>query len=293
MSNYLTGTLDIQKNYLNDLGVLSSNNIPVSNNLKSMQNRIKNLNNNYKSLNDSNNSLQTSQNDMINIVNTEKKRLDEKAALIDGALESKQRAIYLNDSARKRQYNYIYIFFALIIGILIITPFLFLQNILPIIPDSFINFIIIIVASGVIIYSIIVFRESSKRDVLYYDKLNIPNNKNLTPGEIAQRQDSAKKAGNLIDQTLNPYVCVGSSCCSYNSTWDNSANKCIIGCASNTKVDKEGKCINKSTCKNGYKVCGKACVKQDRDCYESFITLANNEKQEVLPYSPIETYGRV
>ena len=292
MSNYLSGTLEIQKNYLNDLGVLSSNNIPIIDDIKSMQNRFNNIDNQYTLLNDSNNALQTSQKDMIDIVDVEKRRLDEKAELIDGALASKKRAVYLNDSSRKRNYVYIYIFFALIIGLIIISFFIFLQNLIPIIPDSIINIIIIFVMAVVIIYSIIILRNSSQRDKLYYDKLDIPNKKNLTIAEIAQRQEEAKKVGNLLDQT-NPYVCVGSNCCSSNSEWDKSTNKCIIGCSSNTQVDKEGTCIEKTNCNNGYKVCGKACIKEELNCYETFITLANNENQEVMPYSPIESYGRV
>ena len=38
ISNYLSGTLEIQKNYLNDLGVLSSNNIPIIDDIKSAMN---------------------------------------------------------------------------------------------------------------------------------------------------------------------------------------------------------------------------------------------------------------
>ena len=49
MSNYLSGTLEIQKNYLNDLGVLSSNNIPIIDDIKSMQNRFNNIDNQFGS----------------------------------------------------------------------------------------------------------------------------------------------------------------------------------------------------------------------------------------------------
>ena len=101
----------------------------------------------------------------------------------------------------------------------------------------------------------------------------------------------------------NPYVCVGGACCSGNSQWDSVANRCVVKTCSSTQVDKEGTCVaktgNNSCALNaagqdtGYKVCGKACIKKDATCYETFITLANSEPIEVLPYSSVQSYGRV
>jgi len=297
-----TGTLGIQSNYLSDLGVLSSNNVVVSNDLSTIETKLGKIESAYNDLSTNNSAIQTAQSEMKSIVDTEKARLDEKAGLIDGAHFAKKRALDLNDSARKRQYNYVYIIFALVIGFIIISAFMFIQSVFPIIPNSVINLIIIIVIGSVAIYSINLLRLASYRDNLYYDKLSIPSPKNLTVDEIAKQQDEAKKKGDLVGSVANPYVCVGEACCSSNSQWDSVANRCVKTC-NDSQVDKEGTCVaktgNNSCALNAsggdtdYKVCGKACIKKDATCYETFITLANSEPTEVLPYSSVQSYGRV
>ncbi len=288
-----TGTLDIQKNYLSDLGVLAHNNVVVSNDLSTIETKLGNIESAYNDLSTNNSAIQTAQSEMKSIVDTEKARLDEKAGLIDGAHFAKKRALDLNDSARKRQYNYVYIIFALVIGFIIISAFMFIQSVFPIIPNSVINLIIIIVIGSVAIYSINLLRLASYRDNLYYDKLSIPSPKNLTVDEIAKQQDEAKKKGDLVGSVANPYVCVGEACCSSNSQWDSVANRCVVNGCGSTQVDKEGTCVPATDCTGEYKVCGKACIKKDATCYETFITLANSEPTEVLPYSSVQSYGRV
>lgn len=297
-----TNTLDIQRNYLSDLGVLSSNNVVVTTDLAAIDTKLSNLNTTYDGISTNNSAIQTAQGEMKAIVDAEKARLDEKAGLIDGAYFAKQRAVVLNDSARKRQYNYVYIIYALVIGLIIISAFIFIQSVFPFIPDSVINFIIIIVIGSVVIYSINLLRLASYRDNIYYDKLSVPQPKNLSVNDIAKQQDEAKKKGDLVGSVANPYVCVGGACCSGNSTWDSVANRCIVSCDGG-KVDKEGVCVAKTdnnSCvlndtgtDTGYKVCGNACIKKEATCYETFITLANSEPSEVLPYSSVQSYGRV
>ena len=118
----LSGVFQVQQNYLTDL----SNSYPNVNNgpviakyMLDLQNKVGDVTQSYKDANTSADNVLTEQNQMIDIVETEQKRLEKKKLLIDQAEMEEKRKVMLTNSNRLRNAEYTKIILVLIICVVI------------------------------------------------------------------------------------------------------------------------------------------------------------------------------
>ena len=107
----LSGVFHIQKNYLTDMSNSVTyedvNNAPIlAGQVLKLQEKIKDAQQSYKAANTSADSVLTEQQEMIDIIEAEKKRLDEKKILIDQAETNERRKALLTESntLKKKEY---------------------------------------------------------------------------------------------------------------------------------------------------------------------------------------------
>lgn len=118
----LSGVFQVQQNYLTDL----SNSYPNVNNgpviakyMLDLQDKVGDVTQSYKDANTSADNVLTEQNQMIDIVETEQKRLEKKKELIDQAEMEEKRKVMLTNSNRLRNAAYTKIILILLICVVI------------------------------------------------------------------------------------------------------------------------------------------------------------------------------
>jgi ABC-type multidrug transport system fused ATPase/permease subunit len=282
----LNGLLNIQKNYLNDLAQLSTENKNVAGDLNDIRSRLDQINQSFNQANTSAEKTLTHQSKVEDILKKEHERLLSKKDEIDNIHYGKMRSVQLNDSYRKKQSEYIRIIVALIVAIILYIAFyLFL-------PQSIADILTVLLFVVLIFYSTKIVWEIYKRDNMNYDRLDLvpPAEANsLTRGDAsaASASASASMVGDL---------CTGEVCCAEGSRWDASMNKCILACpdASNP-ITKGNQCIERASCVAPFKICGNACISETATCgttVNTFSTLGEERIQtktnEVKPYTPYE-----
>lgn len=282
----ISDAIGSQLNILDRLRFLSSTNIPVGTDVSNLQ---QSLNLQYDKLAGSNTQLGTvqfNQNEISKIVTDEKKRLDDKKVIIDQQLSSQERLLDLNDSYRKRQSEYIYIIFIIIIGLIIYLILVQIGKYFTIIPDFIIQLLIVLVASFVSIYIILLIMNINNRDRLNHDNILLSPPSVKTAEEIAKDQASAKDKGNLLKSIYDPNQCSGESCCSTNDIWNKYTNKCQVKCSTQGQSFFNDSCKPLTDCSGANKVCGNLCVPIATLCTESFSLNINKKNAE--PFHPYE-----
>lgn len=217
----LNGALTIQKNYLVDLKSQSQNSRstdPINN----IQTNLQKLYDGYIGANQTTDGLLTQQNNVLNIVNTENQRLQDKKDSVDKILTGKKRAAELNNSARLRQNAYTNLLIIFIITLGLFIGIIILSRTFPFIPQSIFDILSIIVISIGIFTGMYLFLDIQTRSKINYDELDLPGiNKPVAGNTVATSTDT----GNLLD-LININGCVGSDCCGPNTTWDQGNSKC-------------------------------------------------------------------
>jgi len=171
--------------------------------------------------------MSTDINTINTIINNETERLNQKKQSVNDILTSKERMIQLNTNYVERTAQYQKMLIAVIIG-LAIYLFLYLINKVVPIPDVIFSLILIVVFLVIGIYCFNVYLVIINRDPMDFSKINKPPPNKSTPAQIDNANASnAKSSGvNLLPDEAN--MCIGSSCCSLDTTvWDISSQKCI------------------------------------------------------------------
>lgn len=196
-----------------------------SNSQSRMMNDFRNANNNlFNTLNKNIKSIDDSiqrQNDVINVIDTEKARLDHKMSDINSAHQGKQRASLLNESYRLRYNQYIKLFVVAISTLLLFVLLSLMSESVPFIPSSVFNLLSIIVVSGGLIIFYYLYTDLLSRNNTYYNEIN------LAPPVIGNTE-----AGNV---TIAPHyskfgnfnICIDSDCCATGTEWDAQNGVCV------------------------------------------------------------------
>lgn len=293
MSFDLSGFLYIQKNYVYDLSAISqiSSGDIVTQHVDKLQRNLGNLYNNYSNANTSAQKTLTHQDEMLKIVDNEKKRLDAKKNQINDTISSKLRIIDLNNSSRKRQMQYTNIFVIIIIALLLYIALVNIQYFIPIIPDVVITLLSILLFTILIYYIITIIQEINSREPTNYDSLR--QSPPVDSNKSAEKQQKAAEEGDLLG-SLGSSMCIGETCCSENTTWNSGTGRCVIKCLDKkTPINFNGKCIAKTACPKGNKICGNSCIPEADKCFQidSFQNLEKNaesfEPYEYSSYSKI------
>ena len=87
--------------------------------------------------------------------------------------------------------------------------------------------VIIIIIGLLLCYYIYLDIES--RDKVNFDELNLGNPSLLSPNDIARKQQSAGKNGDLLG-SINLGYCVGAACCcdASGTVWDSNQSMCVV-----------------------------------------------------------------
>ena len=218
----LKGIVALQKNYLDVLSEKTSD-PDLTIKVNALQDQLSRAHTMFNEADISSSQLLTDQSKVKDIVDTEKQRLLSKKQSIDNALIGKKREIELNDSYQKKQKEYNKIKMAWIFTLAIYVLLTVLSNYVPFIPSFVTSLILIVVLVAATIYSINIYIEISRRDKLYFDKLDLSAPATTLP--IASKKDSSN--GTDLLKGMNLYGCVGSYCCSKGTKWDSTMSKCV------------------------------------------------------------------
>jgi hypothetical protein len=244
----VSGIFQVQQSYYSP--ILSGVNDPSMNsNINSVQSQLDNLNNGFQQANVSTTQVLTHQKDMINIVDTEKKRLLAKKQNIDHALEEKKRAIELNDSYRQRYEIYIKMVIIITFGLAILFGIQLLGNYFPVIPSFVISLFAAIDILIVLFMCYFLYLDIQRRDPLHFNELNLSGPVISTSNQVKTSTEKAKVSGDLLG-SINLGQCVGVACCSDGTVWDASNSYCVPG-----TLDASGNVVTSSpvsTLKSGF-----------------------------------------
>jgi hypothetical protein len=165
------------------------------------------------------------------ILDSENERLNKKNEQIQSFSESQDRMNALNESYRKRNWEYVKLLIVVAISLLTILGIsMFLRNIIP---DSFIDLINAIIIGVIIIYAYITHRTVSARTAIDFDKLNLSNPSSNTSDEankeVNKKIISAGESGDILGAAGVGIsnACSGASCCEAGTKWCASKNRCI------------------------------------------------------------------
>jgi hypothetical protein len=220
----LHGVLDVQKDYLANLKTQSQdpNSAQVIN---TMQQNLSSTYQNYVEANVTTDDLLTHQEKVLDIVENEKKRLENKKQSVDTVIFGQKRAVELNNSNRLRQqaYTNLLIIFILTLGAFVLIMVLSIH--FTIIPQTVYDLLSIIVISVGIYFASIQFLEIQSRSKMNYNQLDLAPLNNSVSGNTIAGNTSASGTGNLLD-LINTSGCIGSDCCGPGSSWDQGNSVC-------------------------------------------------------------------
>jgi len=150
--------------------------------------------------------------DVSGILQEENNRLLLKKSKIDPLYRSKQRenSFKKSESLKKNAYTYLFLIFALTIGIIIVI--IIVRKFVPIIPDLIVDLLIIAVGASGFIYILLLYIDIIKRDSMDYEKLDF--------GELLDvKSIKSKDEGIDIITETDISMCEGEACC-YDGSWN-------------------------------------------------------------------------
>jgi hypothetical protein len=162
------------------------------------------------------------------VIASENARLDAKEEQIQTIKSSQDRVNALNESYRKRNWEYVKLLIVVAISLIVILGIsMFLRNIIP---DSFIDLLTAIIIGIILIYAFITYRTIASRSAIDFDKLNLSNPITTTKAdetsEANQKIISAGESGDILGLASST-SCSGQSCCDTGTKWCASKNKCM------------------------------------------------------------------
>jgi hypothetical protein len=215
----LNGVLNIQQDYLGNLSASDPNSAAVINQI---QQNLSHMYTDYAEANASTDAALTRQKDVLDIVNSEKKRLEDKKQGVDNAAFGQKRAVELNNSNRLKQNSYTNLLIVLIITLALFVGIMIASNVLTAVPQVVFDLLSIIVISVGIYIALYSFLNIQSRNNMDFNQLELPGLKNSTAGNAL-----ASGAGSSTNLITGSTGCVGSDCCGTDTKWDQDNNICV------------------------------------------------------------------
>lgn len=218
----LSSVFHVQQDYVNDITTDNANNAPeIVEFVNNVQTKLGTLSNQFKSANSSSQSVLAHQQDMLDIVNAEKLRLEQKKQLIDSADLQQKHVMLLNDTYRKKYMEYTKIVIVVVIGVFFHVLIRMLSDYLQIPEVVYIVFHIVnILLCSIAITTI--YANIQSRSNINFDKIEIPPPK--TGPAAASSSSSSNKPRDLFGS-----FCLGEECCDTNNgvVWDDTLQMCV------------------------------------------------------------------
>ncbi len=285
----ISGVLNVQSQYLHDLGNSNTNGITVTNGIKNLQDYLNTLKGAIASSGASTADILTKQSDVNQIVTDETNRLNRKKQQIYAKTFMSQRMAQLNDNYKNRQAYINKIFIIIVIGLLIFIGLIKLKNWMPFIPSGIFDLLITILFAVIIIVVVVKIYAMNQRDNLNFDELKLPP----MPQENKYQETKAKvESGNLLG-AVQGNQCIGQDCCPPGTTWNEGLNKCYPTCPNGTdgnpdqNWDTTAATPACSTTASGRdsKACGRVFVSTSTPCGTDAFSCMNNQTP---PFTPSE-----
>ena len=217
----LSSVFHIQGDYLDNVVNSSANNLPeIVGYVDDVQTRLSTLSKNFSAANTSSQAVLAHQQEMLDIVNAEKLRLQEKQQLVDSADMQQQHVMLLNDTYRKKYREYTKIVIVVVIGVSAFVLIRMLSDFLQI--SEWISVVLHIINILVCVIAITtVYATIQSRSSINFDRIEISP---PTTGPAAATTSLDSSANSLFGS-----FCLGSDCCDTKNgvAWNNRLQMCV------------------------------------------------------------------
>ena len=150
----------------------------------------------------------------LQIIKTEKNRLERKKDNIVSQAENAERMILLNQSYQQRQKKYLMLIMIFVLTFAICAVIIFLQERLDF-KKSTLDMLMIAVVTIGFISAYFTYDDIQSRDKIHFDKLSMDHVGITDPNKIEERVQEMKKEGKITNSKAG--TCYGPSCCRYSS----------------------------------------------------------------------------
>jgi hypothetical protein len=161
---------------------------------------------------------------IVQLLDSEVDRLNNRKTAIDNAEEERKRVINLTTSAVERQkaYNNLYIVLVIMLVVVVIIKQLYQFELVP---NTLLDVIITFVIAGGLIYSIMLYDDIEKRSKFDFSQINLGK----IPVKSQDQIDKDFKSGNLgaIASNNQQGKCNGAGCCSSDQTYNEKYSVCV------------------------------------------------------------------
>jgi hypothetical protein len=218
----MSAIFNIEQNYFIDVSNMYANPNDAAitaSYLLNLQNQMKNVNSTFKNANTSAENVLTQQQQIVQILNDENLRLEEKQALIKSAWEQNQRIALLNSTYQKQYGQYTKMTIVVVFGLVIFIVLRIISQMFSQVPGPLIVFLHIVNVCVCLILITIFWATLQTRSKINYDVLDLPppnTNKAGTTNTVSTPQS------NLFG------ICADKSCCGVGTIWDPNTGLCII-----------------------------------------------------------------
>jgi hypothetical protein len=161
---------------------------------------------------------------IVQLLDSEVARLNDRKTAIDNAEEERKRVISLTTSAVERQKAYNNLYIVLVI-MLVIVVFIKLLYQFELVPNTLLDVIITFVIAGGLIYSIMLYDDIEKRSKFDFSQINLGK----IPVKSQDQIDKDFKSGNLgaIASNNQQGKCNGAGCCTSDQTYNEKYSVCV------------------------------------------------------------------
>ena len=223
----LSAVFNVEQNYITDLSnsyTLGENSAStVATYVLNLQNQMKGLNDKFASANTSGEAVLDQQNAMMNILDQEQQRLNDKKYLIDEASIQNERIALLNTTYAKQYSQYTKIMIVIIIGLSIHIILRIISNMFSQAPDGLIILLHIANIVVCLILITIIYSTLMTRSSINYDELNLPPpNTTGGSGPGSGPANTTPSSGNMFG------ICAEQYCCGSGTVWDSSSGICTV-----------------------------------------------------------------
>lgn len=150
----------------------------------------------------------------LQIIKTEKNRLERKKDNIVSQAENAERMILLNQSYQQRQKKYLMLIMIFVLTFAICAVIIFLQERLDF-KKSTLDMLMIAVVTIGFISAYFTYDDIQSRDKIHFDKLSMDHVGITDPNKIEERVQEMKKEGKITNAKSG--TCYGPSCCTYSN----------------------------------------------------------------------------
>jgi len=150
----------------------------------------------------------------LQVIKTEKNRLERKKDNIVSQAENAERMILLNQSYQQRQKKYLMLIMIFILTFAICAVIIFLQERLDFKKSTLDMLMIAVVAIG-FISAYFTYDDIQSRDKINFNKLSMDHVGIKDPNKIEERVQEMKKEGKITNAKSG--TCYGPSCCTYSN----------------------------------------------------------------------------